>query len=470
MSRLPDWSHAELPDPLPLSFRNALRTIGPGAILLAASIGGGEWLVGPAVAVKHGIGLFWIATLAIVLQTVFNLEAIRYTLYTGEPVVAGFMRLRPSSRFWATIYSILSIAQLGMPALGAASATVIFAAFAGRLPGSSDTAALTWITYLVMAVTLLILMSGGTVERTLERASWAMIIMIFVFLFAANLLFVPAKHWLETFQGFFQFGYWPPGIDIVLLTTLAATAGSGGIGNIAISNWVRDKGFGMGATVGAIPGALGGRKINLSHVGKVFEINTENLRRWRAWCRYVVLDQVVLWAGGCFIGMYLNVNLATAIAPPGANLSDLGAGAFQAKYMSERLWSGFWMLALLNGFWILYSTHLGNTDSLVRVVTDILWIEKKSRWNVGSVRRLYYSLLILFTVWGAITTRWGTAMTLFQALGVVASLVLALGSVQVLIVNTSLLPSELRPPLWRRVALLVCAAFYAAMFIAVIVR
>ena len=123
MSRLPAWGRADLPEPLPLSFRNALRTIGPGAILLAASIGGGEWLVGPAVAVKHGIGLFWIATLAIVLQTIFNLEAMRYTLYTGEPIVAGFMRLRPSSRFWATIYSVLSVAQLGMPALGAASAT-----------------------------------------------------------------------------------------------------------------------------------------------------------------------------------------------------------------------------------------------------------------------------------------------------------------------------------------------------------
>jgi hypothetical protein len=61
-------------------------------------------------------------------------------------------------------------------------------------------------------------------------------------------------------------------------------------------------------------------------------------------------------------------------------------------------------------------------------------------------------------------------MTLFQALGVVASLVLALGSVQILIVNTSLLPPELRPPLWRRAALLACAVFYAVMFIAVIVR
>ena len=47
-----------------------------------------------------------------------------------------------------------------------------------------------------------------------------MIAMIFAFLFTANLLFVPAAHWLATFQGFFQFGYWPPGIDIVLLTWL----------------------------------------------------------------------------------------------------------------------------------------------------------------------------------------------------------------------------------------------------------
>ena len=224
-----------------------------------------------------------------------------------------------------------------MPALGAASATVIFAAFAGSFQVDQDTTTLIWLTYLVMAVTLLILMSGGTVERTLERASWAMIAMIFAFLFTANLLFVPAAHWLATFQGFFQFGYWPPGIDIVLLTTLAATAGSGGIGNIAISNWARDKGFGMGAAVGAIPGALGGRHISLSHVGKVFEINSENLRRWRVWTRYVLLDQVVLWAGGCFIGMYLNVNLATAIAPPGANLSDLGGWSISGEVHGRAL-------------------------------------------------------------------------------------------------------------------------------------
>ena len=51
---LPQWEEAELPAPLPFSIKNAFKIIGPGAILLAASIGGGEWLIGPATVIKHG--------------------------------------------------------------------------------------------------------------------------------------------------------------------------------------------------------------------------------------------------------------------------------------------------------------------------------------------------------------------------------------------------------------------------------
>ena len=44
---LPAWDVAELPAPLPFGMRNALKVIGPGAVMAATSIGGGEWLVGP---------------------------------------------------------------------------------------------------------------------------------------------------------------------------------------------------------------------------------------------------------------------------------------------------------------------------------------------------------------------------------------------------------------------------------------
>lgn len=98
--QLPDWTVSDLPAPPAFNRRNLLKVIGPGAILLATSIGGGEWLVGPAAGVRFGTGVMWIATIAIGLQLIFNLEGIRYTLYTGEPIYAGFMRLKPGSAFW----------------------------------------------------------------------------------------------------------------------------------------------------------------------------------------------------------------------------------------------------------------------------------------------------------------------------------------------------------------------------------
>src|SRR5688572_23966331 len=90
---LPPWKQAELPAARPFSMGNVLRTIGPGAILLAASIGGGEWIVGPMMAVQYGPSILWVATAAIIVQSLFNLEAVRYTLYTGEPIITGFLRL-----------------------------------------------------------------------------------------------------------------------------------------------------------------------------------------------------------------------------------------------------------------------------------------------------------------------------------------------------------------------------------------
>ena len=64
---LPDWEKADLPEPLPFSFRNTIRTIGPGAILLVGSIGMGEWIAGPLTVAHSGRGILWIATIMALL-------------------------------------------------------------------------------------------------------------------------------------------------------------------------------------------------------------------------------------------------------------------------------------------------------------------------------------------------------------------------------------------------------------------
>lgn len=460
--RLPEWGVAELPAPPPFGWRGLAKVIGPGAVLAATSVGGGEWLVGPAVAVKYSTSIFLIVTVAIALQVVFNLEAIRYTLYTGEPIYGGIMRLRPGPRFWAGFYILIGFFQLGWPALAGSAASTLFSAGAGRVTELGDRGSLNWIATALIVAVVLILSFGGTIERMLELIAWPMLAIVFGFLLTVNFAFVPSAHWWQTFKGFFQFSGLPTPIDWGLIGALAATAGSGGLGNLSVTNWVRDKGMGMGAQVGAIPSAVGGHELQLSRVGKVFEVNAQSLARWREWLRYVHVDQVLVWGFFCFCGMYLNVNLATYIVPHGTDLQGLGAGAYQAKYLSEKIWSGFWFVTLFNGFWVLFKTQLGNTDILVRTATDALWISsgKSPERRRFAIHQLYYGILIAFSVWGVFALRIASPMTLFTILANVAGVVLAIGGVQIFLVNRRFLPPELRPAWWRQAVLLLCSAFY----------
>src|SRR5262245_64963952 len=191
---LPAWSVGELDPPPPFSFKSALKVIGPGAIMAATSIGGGEWLVGPAVAVKYSTDVFLIATAAIVLQVIFNLEAIRYTLYTGEPIYGGIMRLKPGPRFWAAFYAFMGFFQLGWPALAGSAAATLFGAWMGRMPGAPDQPTQAWIATGLIFGVVLILSFGGTIERMLEYFAWTMLGIVFLFLIIVNLAFVPLAH------------------------------------------------------------------------------------------------------------------------------------------------------------------------------------------------------------------------------------------------------------------------------------
>ena len=83
-----------------------MAAVGPGVIVLGLSIGSGEFLLGPAIFVKHGLTLLWVTLVAILLQTVFNTEVMRYTLATGEPVFTGFMRTGPSATAWACSFGL----------------------------------------------------------------------------------------------------------------------------------------------------------------------------------------------------------------------------------------------------------------------------------------------------------------------------------------------------------------------------
>src|SRR5262245_31610529 len=208
---------AALPKPAPFTLRNVLRTIGPGVIGLGVAIGSGEWLLGPSVIVRYGAALLWITTGAVVLQTLLNLEMARYTLYTGEPILIGFMRTRPGPALWGWTYSALSFLQYGWPGWALASATATAAIVLGRLPTDADSTLVIALGYLTFGLCFAVALAGRKVERTLEYGMWLMMAWVFLYLLGMDLLTASWTSWRQVLAGFASPGTLPAGGDWFLL-------------------------------------------------------------------------------------------------------------------------------------------------------------------------------------------------------------------------------------------------------------
>lgn len=470
---LPEWGIAELPAPPAFTSRNVLRTIGPGVIGLGVAIGSGEWLLGPSIIVRHGPGLLWITTISVLLQVLLNLEMARYTMYTGEPIMTGFMRTKPGPSFWGWTYTVLTFLQYGWPGWALASATASGALILGRIPEARDAGLVVAVGYATFGLCFAITLAGRRIERTLEYAMWFMVAAIFAYLLWIDVFAASAGSWTRVLGGFAGVGRLPEGADAVLVGAFAAYSGLGGVGNACITNWMRDKGYAMGGTVGYIPGALehdaSDRGAALAPHGNVFRVTPESLARWRGWWRFAYVDQWLIFGLGSLAGMALTAVLTLEYVPPGTTIGGWGVANLQAQAIAARLGPTFWQLTVLCGFWILFSTQLGFVDGLPRVVTDMLWTASARARRQRDVRKVYYAVVAVFAVWGCIALNLAQPLTLIILGANIAGVNFVLESLHTIRVNRRFLPRELRPPLWREAALVVCALFFGGFAIAALI-
>ncbi len=455
-----------------------LGVIGPGAIILGLSIGSGEWLIGPAAFVKYGLSLLWVTLVAVLLQTVLNTELMRYTLYTGEPALTGFMRTRPSSKFWAAFYALLFFLHVGWPAWAANAAGAFFFLFYKQLPGATDSGAVYWFGAGTFIACFLVLLVGRKIERTLEILNWILIVCILSGMLLLCLVFFAPRLWLAALLGFFgydlnagHFQFLPPGADWFLIGAFAAYSGAGGVSNLMLSNWARDKGFGMGSVVGFIPAAVGGHKVRLAHTGAVFPLTAENMKNWRAWWRIVQIDQWGVFFTGALLGMGLPAILYSIFITPGRDIRDLAIAAELANAILARSGPLLAGLVAMMSAWVLFKTQLDNVEGMARSMTDLLWTGSRRARRfatrqdgdaqpVGDVRWIYYGLLLAFVVWGLIALRLTRPIILLQMAANIAGAVMVISALHILYINMKFLPREIQPPMWRRVALVLMAVFY----------
>ncbi len=196
-----------------------------------------------------------------------------------------------------------------------------------------------------------------------------------------------------------------PSLDWATIVAFIGIAGAGGLSNSLFSNYARDKGWGMGARVGAIPNAIGGRTIGLSHIGCAFLPRGDNLVRWRGWMRHIQRDQAI-WIFASVLGMALPCMMSLEFIRNATVTGDRVA-AMTALGIADRYPSFgwiFWITTLSCGFLVLAPGQVSVGDQIARRWTDMIWTASgvRHRLGRGEVRYIYYGILTLYGVWGLV--------------------------------------------------------------------
>jgi hypothetical protein len=261
-----------------------------------------------------------------------------------------------------------------------------------------------------------------------------------------------------------------PALDWAMVVAFIGIAGAGGLSNTLFSNYARDKGWGMGCRVGAIPSAIGGRTIGLSHIGCAFIPQGENLSRWHGWMRHIRRDQWI-WVAASILGMALPCMMSLEFIRNATVTGDRVA-AMTAEGIADRYpslgWL-FWITTLSCGFLVLAPGQVSVGDQIARRWTDMIWTASGRVHHLGrgEVRYIYYGILGLYAL-GGFVILWLLPAFRIATIGVVlGNLGLGFSTLQALYVNRILLPRALRPNAFQQIGTACCGVFFLAISVAV---
>ncbi|MEY4938892.1 MAG: hypothetical protein RIQ93_627, partial [Verrucomicrobiota bacterium] len=264
--------------PEPPRFR---QVIGPGVILIAGAIGSGEFIFWPYLATREGLGLLWAALIGILLQFFLNTEVQRYTLATGETAITGFARLwRP----WGLLFATLPMLGFIFPGIAVSAATTLTFGLGGN-------AVIICVAGLLLAGVAFSV--SPVVYQMLEKFQTAVVAGMVVFLVLATVAITDVAAWTEAAKGMVSFGALPQVIAPAVFFSALVYAGSGGLGNLTVANWVRDKNWGMGVYIPKLVSPITGEEVAAPALGHFFPQDEENLRRFRQWWRLGNQEQLL---------------------------------------------------------------------------------------------------------------------------------------------------------------------------------
>jgi len=426
---------------LPRPPRSTWRIVGPGVVAAGVGLASGEFILYPYIASQVGLVFVWAALVGLLTQYFLNMEIERYTLATGETALTGFSRF---GRHWGLVFAVLTYFANLWPGWATSSATL-----ATYLWGGSAN----WIAIGMLVAIGLILTLAPVVYRALEQIQFAKVGAILVLIVVAVVVAIPASTWADVPQVVTGARVPAAELGFALLLGALAFAGAGGGQNLCQSNWIRDKGFGMGTYVPRITSPVTGEPEAAPSTGYVFEPTDENLSRWRAWWRFANIEQLSTFVLITFLSILFTSLLAysTVFGTPGLT-DDITFVQVEGQVLAERVGGWFGTLFWIIGAFSLFAAALGIVDYTSRLAADVI---KTSYARDAKESTIYFGLVWGLVVIGIAVLAAGLdqPLVLLVIAAGVGGFMMFLYSALLIMLNRRVLPALLRPRGYRVAAL-----------------
>jgi hypothetical protein len=425
---LPRPEVRDLPD-APVAYR---KLIGPGIIAAGVGLSSGEFVLFPYIASQVGLIFVWAAMVGLVTQYFINLEIERYTLATGETALTGFSRYW---RHWGLVFAILAYFANLWPGWVTSSATLASYVFGGKP---------TWIAIGMLLVIGLILTLAPVVYVALERAQMLKVAAVVLLFVIGGIVAVGASAWADVPQIVTRAGIPAEQLGFATLLGALAFAGAGGGQNLVQSNWIRDKGFGMGSYVPRLVSPVTGQPEAAPSPGYIFEPTEPNLSRWKGWWKFANLEQLFTFVLITFLTILFTSLLAYSTVYGRDDLSNgISFVRTEGQVLAERVGSWFKFFFWIVGSFSLFGAALGIVDYTSRLAADVIKTSYKRDANESKV---YAGLVWGLVAIGIIVLAAGfdQPIVLLVIAAVVGGFMMFIYSGLLILINRKILPAPIR--------------------------
>jgi Mn2+/Fe2+ NRAMP family transporter len=452
---LPAIGSQDLPEPIPVR-----KLLGASVVILATALGSGEFIIWPYITTQIGISFLWLAALGFFLQFVINMEIERYTLATGETAVTGFTRFwKP----WGIVFILGAILPNAFPGWATGGATLFTYLFGfGSIP---------IIATLVLVATALALTLSPVVYQALEKIQMVLVGIIMVFLIVGVFVATKASAWASVVT---QAPGSVTGVPGAIAALGAATflgaiafAGAGGANNLTQSNYIRDKGLGMGSRMPKIVSPITGEEVAAPSLGYTFPVNEENMRRWNSWWKVANREHfITFFCLGLFTLLMLSVLVWSTVGSQNIG-EDLEFINSEAQVLGNEIGGWFRSFFLFAGMVVLFSTSIGIMDYVSRLSASEMKVSFFPNSQTITESRIYFTIAWIIAIGGSLILLAGLEAPLVLLI-IAASgggVVMFFYSGMLILMNTRVLPDPIKLKGWRLVVMWITFLIFAVLSI-----